>query len=172
MSDNLESRRSGGNYKERLNALEDIETSDFNNPWNFYYLFLSDESTIQNWCTDNGLLARSIKCTANVNFEDTETGQVQSRTCGGLMILKPRLSKPDNTIFSCSLHNRHEQAYRTYSFFEKSNLTISDIMVFIKSYLDNLTLMQCARFTGIAYKGTAVNWASFIRELFKEFFSS
>ena len=80
------------------------------------------------------------------------------------------MSKPGNTIFSCSLNNRHEKAYRTYSFFEKSNLTISDIMVFIKSYLDNLTLMQCARCTGIAYRSTAVNWASFMREYFKEFF--
>ena len=33
-------------------------------------------------------------------------------------------------------------------------------MVFIKSYLDKMTLLQCAKFLGVAYGTTAVNWGS------------
>lgn len=32
-----------------------------------------------------------------------------------------------------------------------------------------LSLSQCARFSGVAFKSTAVNWNSFIGELFKEY---
>ena len=46
MSDVPENRRSGGNYKERLSDMKRIQIRDFYNPWNFYALFLSDESTI------------------------------------------------------------------------------------------------------------------------------
>ena len=59
---------------------------------------------------------------------------------------------------------------RCYSFFDRSNITIQDAMVFIKSYLDKMTLLQCSIFSGISYRSTAVNWASFLRELFKEHF--
>lgn len=43
-------------------------------------------------------------------------------------------------------------------------------MVFLKSYLEKSSLAQCAKFSGMAYGSTAVNWASFTRELFKEYF--
>ena len=33
-----------------------------------------------------------------------------------------------------------------------------------------MTLLQCSLFSGISYRNTAVNWASFLRELFKEHF--
>ena len=170
MSDVPENRRSGGNYKERLSDMNRIQIRDFYNPWNFYALFLSDESTIQDWCLANGLLATTIECVAKVNYLDTENGNIKTRTCGGLMVRKERSSKPGNVVFSCSVNSRHEKAYRTYSFFQNSNLSIPDIMVFIKSYLDNCSLLQCSKFSGVCYKSTAVNWASYIREMFKEFF--
>lgn len=44
--------------------------------------------------------------------------------------------------------------------------------LFIKSYLEKNSLAQCARFTGMAYRSTAVNWASFMREVFKEYFNN
>ena len=66
----------------------------------------------------------------------------------------------------------HERGLRYLSYFENSNLTIPDIMVFIKSYLDKLTLGQCSVFAGMSYKSTAVNWASFLRESFKDHFDT
>lgn len=42
--------------------------------------------------------------------------------------------------------------------------------LFIKSYLEKNSLAQCARFSGMAYKSTTVNWACFMREVFKEYF--
>ena len=42
-------------------------------------------------------------------------------------------------------------------------------MVFIKYSLEGHTLHQCALSTIIDYKHTAVNWASYIRELFCQF---
>ncbi|XP_041349186.1 LOW QUALITY PROTEIN: uncharacterized protein LOC121368516, partial [Gigantopelta aegis] len=43
---------------------------------------------------------------------------------------------------------------------------IRDLMNFIKYYLEGNTLHRCALATGMDYKCTAVNWASYIRELF------
>lgn len=56
------------------------------------------------------------------------------------------------------------------SFFEDSTITIPDCMLYINSYLDKLTLLQCSKFVGIAYVSRAVNWGSFVREVFKEHF--
>ena len=42
-------------------------------------------------------------------------------------------------------------------------------MIFIKYYLEGHTLHLCALSTIIDYKHTAVNWASYIRELFCQF---
>ena len=41
-------------------------------------------------------------------------------------------------------------------------------MIFIKYYIEGHTLKQCAIATSMEYKSTAVNWGSFIRELFME----
>jgi hypothetical protein len=55
-------------------------------------------------------------------------------------------------------------------FFDRSNLMLQDIMVFLKSYIEKYNLAQCAKFAAMAYGSTAVNWGSFTRELFKEHF--
>ena len=52
---------------------------------------------------------------------------------------------------------------RTFTFFEKSNLTIKDIMLIVKFYLDKCTLLECSNLLG-------TNWASHMREIFKEHF--
>ena len=38
-------------------------------------------------------------------------------------------------------------------------------MVFMKSYLDKCTLLQCSKFSGIAYGSTGVDWGSFMRTI-------
>ena len=42
------------------------------------------------------------------------------------------------------------------------------IMLFIKQYLDGVALLEASRQAGISYQKSGVNWASFLRELFKE----
>jgi len=62
-------------------------------------------------------------------------------------------------------------ASRKFSFFENSKLTIQDIMVFVKSYLEGHTLFMTSKLSGVTYKSSAVDWGCFIRELFKEHFT-
>ena len=54
-----------------------------------------------------------------------------------------------------------------YSFFERAHFTIQD-MLFIKQYLDVVTLLEASRQAGISYQKSGVDWASYIRGLFKE----
>ena len=56
---------------------------------------------------------------------------------------------------------------RKYSFFERAHFTIQD-MLFIKQYLDVVTLLEASRQAGISYQKSGVDWASYIRGLFKE----
>ena len=35
-----------GNFRDRLTVAEDILVEDFKNPWNFYFLFISDEDLL------------------------------------------------------------------------------------------------------------------------------
>jgi hypothetical protein len=86
------------------------------------------------------------------------------------MKLKTQSRGHGGVVFRCTKDRNHTKSSRTYSFFEKSNVLIQDVMLFIKSYLERNSLLQCARFSGLTYKTTAVNWASYVREIFKEFF--
>ena len=170
MSDNAETRRSGGSYRERLVCTEDIEIKDLDNPWNFFFLFLSSDSVVNSWCRANHLLASTIKCRSKVETGETEDDTKIYEEWGGDMFVKERGRKPGNSTFRCSKNRNHEKGIRSFSFFEKANITLQDIMLFIKSYLDKLTLRQFSVFAGISYKSTAVNWGSLVRELFKEHF--
>ena len=163
MSEEEVSCNSGGNFRKRLTEPMDIMIRDFKNPWNFYFLFMCDEETITNWCRANGLLASSITCPVKVKAGAGKKGSQIMKECGGLMLPKSR-------SFRCTENRNHERTELSYSFFNKTQLTIPDVMVFIKNYLDNLTLLQCSKFTGIAYKSTAPNWSSYMREMFKEHF--
>ncbi|XP_045191303.2 uncharacterized protein LOC123548134 [Mercenaria mercenaria] len=87
------------------------------------------------------------------------------------MVLKSRTERNGGQVFRCTKNRNHVKSLRANSFFEKTKVEIQDIVVFIKSYLDKNSLYQCSKFSGVAYKSTAVNWASYIRELFKEYFS-
>ena len=50
---------------------------------------------------------------------------------------------------------------------ERAYFTIQD-MLFIKQYVDGVILPEASRKAAISYPKSAVEWASFIRELFKE----
>ena len=42
-------------------------------------------------------------------------------------------------------------------------------MIFLKCYLEGNNFHQCAQSTGMDYRHTAVDWASFLRELFCQY---
>ncbi|XP_045206192.2 uncharacterized protein LOC123558376 [Mercenaria mercenaria] len=86
------------------------------------------------------------------------------------MRVSQRAGRISGATLRCNKNRNHEIAIRTYSFFEASKLCNQDIFMFIKCYLDGLSLSQTSSFTGVHYKSTAVDWASFVRELFKEHF--
>ena len=130
------------------------------NPWNFYSLFNADDEIYCDWLRNQGLLATTLIC----------ANRERGAPCGGLMTLKVRSERKGNQIFRCTKNRNHVKTMMANSFFEKTRLEIQDVMVFIKSYLDKNTLLQCANFSGICYKSIAVDWASYIREMFKEHF--
>ena len=87
------------------------------------------------------------------------------------MKLSPPGPKANGLSFRCKTNRTHEVASRKFSFFENLKPTIQDIMDFVKSYMEGHTLFMTSKLSGVNYKSTAVNWGSFIRELFKEHFT-
>lgn len=80
--------------------------------------------------------------------------------------------QPGKFLFSSSTltmfdKSKSPEGHQSKLFFEGSSLTILDCLLFRKSYLDILTLLQCSSF---AYDSTAVNWGSIMNEIFKEHF--
>ena len=151
------SRKSGGSYRDRCSEdIMQIVPADFVNPWNFFKLFSQNDNDVYKWCQRNGLLATSFPCPVD--------------NCSGVMATNTLSRAPGGMVFRCSVNRTHTKSSRTYSFFDRSNLCLQDIILFIKSYLERNSLAQSARFSGMSYTTTAVNWACFIREMFKEHF--
>ena len=158
MSDNLGSRRGGGSFRERLQSVEDIKIKDLER----LLCFMSSETVVNNWCRNNNLLPTVVSCPSKVKICTNEDGSYIYENCGGNMYLKEHGGGgPGNSTFRCTINRNHERGIRYLSYFENSNLTILHMMVFIKSYLDKLTLRQCSVFAGMSYKSTTVNWAFF-----------
>ena len=88
MSDNLDRRRGGGSFKKRPIKKEDIQMQDLQNPWNFYFLFLSDERIVNSWCQANCLLATSVKFSSKVKIGQNEDGLDNFQDCRGEMFIK------------------------------------------------------------------------------------
>ena len=131
----------GGGFRKRKQNVEEITIDDFVNPWNFFHVFNQSDEVVMNWCIKNGLIASELECP----------------TCGGQMKLARRGSKATGFSFRCNTNKTHEVASRKFSFFENSKLTIQDIMVFVKSYLEGHTLFMTSKLSGVNYKSTAVD---------------
>jgi hypothetical protein len=138
----------------------DIEIKDFNNPWNFYNVFSQEDSFVVNWCVKHGLLPQNIPCVSKSQ---------DAHSCSGIMKLFQRSGKSTGYTSRCSKNRNHEVAPRKYSFFESSKLTIQDMMMFVKTYLEGHSLYQCSRLSGVHYKSTAIDLGSFVREIFMEY---
>lgn len=109
---------------------------------------------VNNWFRANRVLISRVKCPCKLKVDDNRTVE-----CDGPMSFVKRTGKTGNTAFRCNKSRTPERETRMFSF-EKSNVTIPDIMLFIKRFLDKLTLLQCSKFSGLCHKSTAVNWLS------------
>lgn len=142
-----------GNYRERLTDFTSCNVIDFDNPWNFHGLFMQPEPTVLAWLQDQGLIASSLECPK----------------CQTDCYIANRSNRTDGKCFRCKNNRNHEYSIRKYSFFDRSHFAFQDIMMFIKTFLDGGTLLKCANFSGLDYKKTAVDWANFIRDLFRQY---
>lgn len=119
-----EGRRRGGNLRERerwnwtYHQLP-LQTA---NPWNIFHLFSQDNSVVHEWCRQNGLLATGFPCPVD--------------DCSGNMDLRSLSRGHGGVVFRCSKNRNHTGVSSMYSFFEKTNLLLQDILLFIKSYLE------------------------------------
>ena len=117
------SRKSGGSYRDRCSEdIMQMVPADFVNPWNFFKLFSQNDNDVYKWCQRNGLLATSFPCPVD--------------NCSGVMATNTLSRAPGGMVFRCSFNRTHTRSSRTYSFFDRSNLCLQDIILFIKSYLE------------------------------------
>ena len=142
-----------GNYskQKQVEDLQNTTFKDLENPWTFHALFLQNTHLIIAWLRNNNLLLKNFECPKC------------DRNCNSCV----RTRNIDGQTFRCPLA-RHEYSIRKYSFFERSHFNFADIFQFIKCFLDGLTLRKSATFSGRDYKGTAVDWANFVRDLFQQ----
>ncbi|XP_060588518.1 uncharacterized protein LOC132743931 [Ruditapes philippinarum] len=147
-----------GNFRKRILTPSEITIKDLYNPWNFFTLFNQDDQDLNEWLMANQFLVRTMPCTKT------------SEGCTGIMKGSQRKGRISGPTVRCSVNRNHEVAIRTFSFFEGSKLCVQDIFMFIRCYLNGMTLLQTSIFAGVNYKSTALDWASFLRELFKEHF--
>lgn len=149
---------SNGAYVNRLrqDQLQFTTFDDLLNPWNFYSLFLQDDSVVFLWLRQQGLLAETIPCC--------------NETCNGLCKLSPRKGKRGGFTFRCSRNKNHEYSMFKFSYFENGHTDPRDVMQFVKSYLDKCTLKLCSIHSGVNYSKTAVAWGSYLREVCVDWF--
>ena len=148
-----------GNFRNREAHASNITFSHFQNPSNFFTLVFLPMQQLISWLMDNHLLKSMMMC----------------EKCGEECKLSHRKDKIDDFTWRCRNIKQHhdrkdfERSIRQYSFFHHSHFTIQDIFVFIISFLQKQTLLQCSKLSGIDYKRSSIDWASFIQEIFKQY---
>jgi len=145
-----------GNYRERKINPDDIGVSDWYNHWNLFTLFNQENSVVTSWCMRNGFLHGETPC--------------DRPGCSGHLKPAKRTKQIDGATLRCTKNRDHEMSIRKKTIFERSKLTLQDAFMFTKTYLDWSSLLQCLKFSGVAYGSTALDWGSFVREVRKEFY--
>lgn len=149
MAENTARRKKHGEGSfdiQKFDAL-DVNFEDFRNIWSFTNLFRSSNTVVFEWLRRRDLLVSELECP----------------TCSETCRITKRSSKSDGFTFRCK--NGHEYGIRKYSFFERSSFNIRYLIVFIKYYLEGHSLLRSAKSANMDYKNTAVNWASYIRDV-------
>ena len=124
---------------------------DLNNPFNRYSLLLSSPHQLICWLQKESLLVDIIRCE---RYDDDCHLGVQERVIGGF-------------VWHC--RSRHEISIRRHSIFSKSPFHLQDIN-FVITYAEGQSLWKCSEAAGIGYGSTAVDWGSFCRDLFMEYY--
>lgn len=114
--------------------------------------YLNDKELLIKWLMDEGLIASNQVCTL----------------CGSEMKLTKCNDRSDGYKWECRLQRnskRHkvEKSIRTKSCFEKSNMTMEEIIKFTYWWCQDLEQAQIKHELGIC-SNTAVDWDMFCRE--------
>lgn len=125
-----------------------------NRRWRYDELlhYLNDKELLIKWLMDEGLIASNQVCTL----------------CGSEMKLTKCNDRSDGYKWECRLQRnskRHkvEKSIRTKSCFEKSNMTMEEIIKFTYWWCQDLEQAQIKHELGIC-SNTAVDWDMFCRE--------
>ena len=128
--------KKSGTFRSVIRDVSSITLADFENPWNFFNLFLNcDRLEMNTFLRREGLLSSEIDCPK----------------CDGLCTLRKKMNAAACEVFRCKNNRNHEFSAYKFSFFEKCKIDIPDIMLFVVCYLDNMSLKQCAAKSGIDY---------------------
>jgi len=108
---------------------------------------MKDKDTVFQCLRENQLLASELSC-----------------HWGEIAILNKRSKITDGYTFRCK--GGREMGMRKFSFSQGSSYDIRDLILFVKCYLEGHSQPKSATFSNMNYKGTAVNWASYMQEMF------
>jgi len=142
-----------GNYRERKINPDDIGVRVWYNSWNCFTLFNQDNSVVTSWCLRNGFLHGETPC--------------DRPGCSGILKQAKRAKQTGGATLRCTKNRDHEMSIRKNTFFERSKLTLQDAFMFTKTYLDGSSLLQCSKFSGVAYGSTAVDWGALVHRNLK-----
>lgn len=143
-------KKKPGNFLEKKKQASTISLNDLENPSTFFGLFGdSDILVVIKWLQTHKLLVEDMTCSK----------------CDVPCKLYKRKSVIDGYQFRCTANKNHEISVRRFSFFENSKIGLRDAMNFLRCYMGGANLNQCANQSGLHYTSTAVDWASFIREI-------
>ena len=142
-----------GNYTYMKSDIKNVNFEDFTNPWTFAALFMSKDMKLVKWLMERNIFASSMKCVC----------------CGLNCKLGKRAKKIDGSTWRCEGNKNHETSVRRYSFLVKSHLRIQDLFQFTRCFLQDMSLKKACSNAGITYRSAGVDWASFHREICKEY---
>lgn len=159
-------RRCAGNFRASQTNLQELTFADLENPWNFFRLFMSTETEVNDWCRRNGLLVSQLPCSSK---KQNGRRSSEGEKCDGIMVLKesacrtgrdttlqeePEPSKGhEGELFLWGLYTDHSRLHALHQMLPGQAVSSSVLQI-----------------VGIAYGLTAVNWGSFVRKVFKEHF--
>lgn len=125
-----------GSYRQALDDLKNATVASFSNPYNFFRIMEQNAEDLLLWFQKNGLMASSFIC----------------ERCRTPCRLVQRADRIDGYTWRCRQNSDHEYSVRKYSsFFSRCHFMARDTMLFIKLFLDGLTLLDIAKQTCIHF---------------------
>ncbi len=136
-----------GNYSKRLEPPRNCTFGGFINPWNFYCLSLQPWEKYIVGCEIMDWLP-------TVSFVSNANVAVPLGKCKNSV---------DGQTWRCNKNKLQVLHSAKFILFK-----IQDNLAFIKNFLYSQTLYKFKQFSGVDYKWTSIDWAKFIRDLFRQ----